>query len=414
MTRKVANIIQWASIVIGITGMSFDKLVNVQSTVSYLLIGISFAAFAVLVFVQIFHRDANVFNGKRTVDLAWRALLTRADSSVAVFAGDVSWAESSKNPILERTQLGVVIRVLCRWPSTPILLEQVRVLFGAGVQVKYYTGDMVKLRGLVVDTKTSLDNGTALTVTKHPKQRIALIEGEAGTDSLFDYHARRYLPGRDMSYIAMLHQLFDSVWETLPPGVILDRLVLDADEVRHILSRIPHYSRLTTNSISIEMVSCASLYSCCRTVKAANVAKGSPLLEGYERFGLEFFEPCRVEGSGNRTVVLPPIVERQPDGTLVIIDGMHRIYNLTTRTDAQQVMCLVLSGAGPLPSDPIPFQDVRLSVTKKPRVDNFPNYKHEHFRDIEAVDRYLSTVADRYPYGRTQARPPYVVSHGGQ
>lgn len=392
MTKKAFNVVQWVSIFVGITGMSLDKLIAVSPTLSYVLIGISAAAFIILVIVQLNYRDPNQFEGKQQVNLAWRTLLTRAESSVDVFAGDVSWAQGSKKILARRTGAGIVMRVLCRWPSTPALLLQVRALFEAGVQVKYYDGELVQVRGLVIDAQSVAGGGTALTVVKSPKHQIDLAKGNSGSDSLFEYRARRFLPPVDIGHVAMLHQLFQSIWAGLPQGLILSAHMLGEVDIRKILSNVPHYTRLRPGDISIENISCEDLYSCCRTVKSAKLQNAAYLIEGYRRFGLDLFEPCKIEQGGVRRLLLPPIVERQADGRMVVVDGMHRIYQLTTRTDIQQVVCVVLTGLGALPSNPIPFGEVRVSPTKKPRAENFPSYQHQNFRDVKAVDRHLATL----------------------
>ncbi|MFT9665539.1 hypothetical protein ACMZ5F_30580 [Streptomyces rhizosphaericola] len=392
MSKKLSDLIQWGSLLIGITGVSLDKLLRDHPLASNVSMGIAIASFVIYASMQIFRRDANRFRGKKRVDLAWGAMLTRADHSVDVFAGDVSWALSNQNSLADRTQAGVRIRVLCRWPSTPRLAEQVRALNAAGVQVRYYTDDLVKLRGMVVDARAGVATGTALTVTKLPKQTISVGQGQSGDDSLFDYEALRYLPGADATHIATLHQLFESAWNGLPQGMIMDRATLTKGRYRTLLSRIPHYRGIGVDDIEVKKVSIASLWSCCRTVKAARLPRIAFLLEGYRRFGVEPFEPCTLESDGRAHTVLPPIVEQQPDGKFVVVDGMHRIYQLATQTDAQQVTCLVLKNAGDLPSDPIPFREVRTSPTKLPRVDNFPSYNHENFRDIKAIDRHLAAV----------------------
>ncbi|GGN19724.1 hypothetical protein GCM10011609_71020 [Lentzea pudingi] len=395
MSQRVVTTIQWASIVVGITGMTLDKLIPLNRAVAITAIVISFIAFATLVVLQIFYRDPNRFEGKEKVDLAWRTVLSGADHAVEVFAGDVSWARANKDVLRARTKAGASVHVLCKWPSTPILLDQVRTLFAAGVKVRYYDGDLVKVRGMVADAEVSPDQGTALTVVKTPKQRITMATGQSGSDRSFDYEARRYLPDRDLSYIAMLHQLFGSIWAGLPQGIIVDRRQLSTNDLHRILSQISHYRHLTLDDISLQNVSRASLQSCCRTVKTAKLPGASALIEGYRKYALDPFEPAAIESSGGRRLVLPPIVERQPGGALVVVDGMHRIYQLITHTDAQQLTCLVIDNAGPLPSDPVPFTDVRLSPTKLQRSDNFPNYRHERFRDIKAIDRYLTETGDR-------------------
>jgi hypothetical protein len=141
-----------------------------------------------------------------------------AHRSVEVFAGDVSWAESDRDALRDRTQAGVEVRVLCGRPSTQQQLDQVHALLSAGVKVKYYTNDLVKIRGLVVDVAVGLNGGTALTVEKTPKRRIHINPGHPGDDRLYNYEARRLLPGEDEGYIATLHQFFEAAWLALPPS----------------------------------------------------------------------------------------------------------------------------------------------------------------------------------------------------
>ncbi|MFI0484677.1 hypothetical protein [Actinomadura sp. 9N215] len=376
------------SFVVGVTGISLQKLLVDHSGVSNMLSAAAFIALVVFVAIQLFRSNPNKFKGKKKVDIAWRALLTRADSSVDVFGGDVSWAEGNKESISRRTQFGVVVRVLCRWPRTPAQLEHVRKLTQAGVKVRFYSGDLVRIRGLIVDADIGASAGTALTVVKTPKRSINVTEQDR---SMFDYEAQRHLPSRDSNTINMLHQLFESIWENLPEGVILNGASLSRGELRNILVRVPHYRSIKVNDIEVKGVAIHSLYSCCQTVKATKLDRISLLLEAYRRFTLDPFEACKVEEGGKMVTLLPPIIERQPDGRMVVIDGMHRLFQLATRTDLQQSVCLVLSNVGPLPSQPIPFQEVRVSSIKIARSENFINYNHDLFRDVKIIDRNLRT-----------------------
>ena len=354
---------------------------------------------AILTIRQIRYRDPNVFHGKVDVNRAWHAMLTRASASVSVFGGDVSWAQSNKKWLLDQIRAGVKIRVLCQWPSAKfsLPLSHVRALLEVGAEVKFYAGKPIQLRGLVVDVDADRDAGTALIVTKKSKKRISLEDGQSGTDGDAVYEARRYLPYQDGDYLSVLQELFDSKWASLPDGVILEKLTLDARQLRRILSQIPHYKRISTDDISIETVSISPLYSCCRNVKAPKLAKVTPILGYYQLYDLQPFEACRIEYTGHVGTLLPPILERQEDGKLVIVDGMHRIYQLMTTTDSQEVVCVILENVGELPSVSIPLEDVRISPVKRPRTENFPSYQHEYFRDIKAIYRHLSADVVELP-----------------
>ncbi|MGW2581509.1 hypothetical protein ACWCYZ_09250 [Streptomyces virginiae] len=87
LSRKANDLIQWGSLLVGITGISLDKLLKEHPLASNISSGVAIAAFLVYALTQVLRRDLNRFRGKGKVDLAWQALLTRADSSVSVFAG---------------------------------------------------------------------------------------------------------------------------------------------------------------------------------------------------------------------------------------------------------------------------------------------------------------------------------------
>ncbi|MBT2212911.1 hypothetical protein [Actinomadura sp. NEAU-AAG7] len=385
MSKRVASIVQWTSFVVGVTGLTLIKALNGHPVITKWAIGLAFVALAIFLCIQIFRRNPNHFRGKKAVDSAWRALLTRADHSVDVFAGDVSWVQDNKTSISQRIGAGVVVRVLCRWPRTSGQLKQVRTLIGAGVYVKFYPEDLIKVRGLVVDAGIGAGRGTALTVTKSPKSSISVTD----QSSMFDYSALRHLPANDATQIDMLHQLFESAWKSFPQGIILNKTVPSIDELRKIIGQVEQYERLGVGDIKLKKLSVDSLYSCCRTVKAKKLDRVWGLLDAYQKFGIDFFEPCKVETDGQKGTLLPPIIEQQVDGKLVIVDGMHRLFQMATRTEKQQAVCLVVSGAGALPSTPIHFSEVRMSPTKVPRSENFANYDHDLFRDIKAIDRSL-------------------------
>jgi hypothetical protein len=401
MGKKVFKVVEILGIIIGITGMTLDKLADVSPAVFIGSLVVLTLALLLAGWYYVTEKDRNRFVGKDRITEAWRALLGGASRSVAIFAGDVSWITDHRNVIVRQHQTGVVLRVTCRPPTTDLLRSHVRALLDAGAEVKYYppsesNNEKCKqptVRGLVVDAVVGPRTSTALTVKKDSMQAIDdRGQGIPGREPLYSYEARRYLPGTDGDFIDVLRDLFDSLWDQSVLGMVLEPVATKTADLISILGIIPQYKDLKPEDVEFRDVSIPELWSPCTYVKEYKFAAMQAIVLAYQQQKMKLMSPCICLSHSRRSLMLPPILEAHGD-KLVIIDGTHRLYYLKTFTPESNVNCIVIHCKIPLPSVPLPFSQVVLSKQKLPRERVFPNYNPRCYRDIDALNPELNRRA---------------------
>jgi hypothetical protein len=103
------------------------------------------------------------------------------------------------------------------------------------------------------------------------------------------------------------------------------------------------------------------------------------------------FEPALCHTRGQHSILLPPICEDH-DGTLVVLDGTHRLFQLHAVEHERDAHVLVLKGKHPpLPGQPVPFGSVKGFPSKLPRSATFVNYDASNWRGFKPMEKFLSS-----------------------
>ena len=397
MSSRIQWLFQGLALVVGLTGASLKKFLPLEQPYGFVWYTVVVVSLFVLFAIST-RRDANRYTGKDMVNTAWRTMVAGATQSVDIFAGDASWSESNKEIIAARC-LGnggpsVMIQVICRWPKPDVSIntKQIRDLLLAGAEVRFYSGQSIKIRGLVVDGTEGREVMTALTVRKVPKVAIQLSPGQPGSDATCDYTARRYVYEEDRDYVSSLQMLFSMAWPQLYQGLVLEEEVrYDAKAIAGLLRTVPHYAKIASDHVDLKQVTIGKLYAAGKYVKSRRIARISGIIEGYKRYGIELLKPCRLTTCRSERLLLPPIVEEH-EGKLVVIDGHHRIWSAVTKYQMKEVWCIVLTGLTGLPGEPLPFADQQVSSDELDRENVFIGYNAANFRDIYLLDAHLRAV----------------------
>lgn len=391
--ERVRQIVELIAIVTGISGLTISNLSQQSPVIFYLLL---LFLFAISIITFIAWKDENIFTSKKEIDEVWQDLITGATDSILIFAGDVSWAERDKNTIHNLTQRNVKFSVLCRRPrANELLKNHIRALINAGARLRYYDeADSPKVRGIVIDN-TSPQTETALITSKTAKVQYDRKYGIPGNEKLYNYHATRYVPPNDNEQIKILSQLFDKMWQMSMQGFVLYPIDLSIKNIADFLTIVPHYSKLTDSSITLERVDINSLWATCDIVKNYKFINISALLDAYNTQNVKTFEPTLCFSHERRSILLPPIIERH-SGKLVVIDGMHRLYSHLIINQQADALCIVISTDLELPSKPIPFNQVRMQPRKLPRNQSFKGFKPQMFRNIDMLDDELEKQFNQY------------------
>jgi len=403
MKERLRRILEISAIVTGISGITISNLRDSFSVAFYsaliLLVLITFISYLSI-------REDNLFRNKPEIEKIWRELLIGASRSVKVFAGDVSWANRDKEVLSRRIDEGATISVLCRRPHNDTTTLNVVELLNAGVQVKYYQPDYApSVRGLIIDTEEK-EKGTALTVYKSPKARIVLPQrtiaasaqrgsGVPGDIGIYQYEGRRYLPSINNRQIQILGDLFTITWRHATLGVILQPLKIDKSTIIQMLRTVSHYKQISWNNIKIEAVDIQSLWASCTYVREEKLNLTQAVCEAFRAQKIPPFTTCVCLSHIRKSILLPPIIEVHK-GKSTIIDGTHRLFFESIFLKRSSAICITLSTGIELPSDPIPFNNIKIWPEKLPKDRGFNNFRPELFRDIDSLDRELENNLSKY------------------
>lgn len=333
--------------------------------------------------------SVNSLTDKNEINRFWQELIANATQSVKIFAGDISWIDRDKELLKNLKDRDVSISVLCRRPKNEIVLKNMRNLIQVGASVRFYEPSKAPVvRGLVIDSE-QVGNSTVFTVSKKPKSEVNRIEGVPGDQNFYAYLGRRYLSPNEIEQIGILSQLFDRTWDQSSQGFALTPLDLSDDALISILKNIQTYKNITKQTISVEKIDVSRIWSPVQIVKETKRKSSLGLLNSFKHQGISYFKSVICESDNKKSILLPPIVEKH-ENKFVVIDGTHRLYFLKTEFEESSAECILIDNPAPLPSEPIPFSQVRIIPRKIPREQSFIKYEPKFFRDIDRLDELLS------------------------
>jgi predicted nucleotide-binding protein len=330
---------------------------------------------------------------KEAINSSWRNLIGAASRSIKILAGDASWAPRDTELFQSRALEGIEIAVLCENPGEHIRVRQnLALLLRAGIDVRMYS-TTTKTRGLVVDWGTDCP-GAALRVSKKPRNVRQVPEGQPGTTGLYEYRASQYLADENSLDIQVMAELFDALFASSPPAILLQAANASISEIAGILSAagIEQYASLQPESIRLVAVTADEIWSCCRFVKRERLLRVRDLTAAYESHGLRAFETAIALSRGRETLVLPPILERHDD-RYVLIDGTHRLFTRLMLEKEPHALCLAVNCTRPLPSHPLPFKDVVIAAEKRSKSENFPKFDEGNYRRMKLLQSPLEAWA---------------------
>ena len=153
-------------------------------------------------------------------------------------------------------------------------------------------------------------------------------------------------------------------------------------DVERRIRCVPEYADENRVQLAEEVVALTSLHPLCRLARSYRLVAVTQLIAVYDAAGLPLFsgvwltsdiEPARL--------ISPPVIEEHT-GRLVIIDGLHRLFE-AARTGRRSVSVVVLRGGlQRLPADTLRWEEVSLTDHKTSRDAKFRNLDDSVFRPI--------------------------------
>jgi hypothetical protein len=299
-------------------------------------------------------------------------LISAGTDQIRILSGpNLSWLRDLQPAIVFARLRGAEIRILCSpSDSEPTLgskRRQIAAWSGADVAV---ASKPFNVRATMVGL--DINSTTVLNVEKSPS-----------------YHGLVLKSPHEQGLIEIAETFFQEHWQqsTQRNAARVPRWRdISATELIDALKQgVPAYE---DSEMSLESVRVESLRPLTRSLENFKLARLRIVNLLQEQFGV----PRISELVGSPWPIIPPIVEEQSDGSVVVIDGTHRAFTATERGD-EDLMALVVRGVKqPLPATPLTgWEDVKPSVEVLPRTERYDNYHANHFRPIRAAVAGLTT-----------------------
>lgn len=296
-------------------------------------------------------------------------LMTGTFGEIFIFAGDLSWLRELQIGLVLATKSGRRVRILCdkadQRDGEFRRLTSIARHLGADLGL---FDDELPVRGTLVSADTK--QAAMMWVEKKPTKHPILFQAP-----------------HESGIIKVMKLTADAAWRKarVLPAINPKVRKLDPLTIAEVLQKgIPQYAKATLS------------------VCEGKINQLKPLATSLERFKLFrlnqvaiFQKRFRMKSAvieGSPWAIYPPVVEKLPNGQLVIIDGSHRAYAAMQRGIDTIEVILVSGQTGQLPAFPLhSWEEVVVRAEKLPRAQRYKQFKPRNFRNIRsAVSAFVS------------------------
>jgi hypothetical protein len=279
-----------------------------------------------------------------------------------IIAGRLSWLREVQLALVLAALRKIEIKILCSVPSNdPEDFDGLAPIASASGCSVAVAREQFATRFTFVNPLTK--NAALIAVEKLPALHALILKSphEAGllnaTAQFFDQswsHAVKYIESDQ------------PCWEPLDKSRIIDLL----------RNGVPSYRNADLDFETVDPETLRPLPKALERLKLSRLH----ILEVLFR---DFKVPLYARLRNSPWPIVAPIAERQSDGTLVVIDGAHRIYSALERGELSIEVIVVKRATMPLPATPQPnWNDVKVLTPKVPRADRYINFDESFFRPI--------------------------------
>jgi hypothetical protein len=145
--------------------------------------------------------------------------------------------------------------------------------------------------------------------------------------------------------------------------------------------------------VSIENVPTDRLVSLTLFIREYKYRQMRHMIKLYRDLGLPLFDPAAVLlNTQASSIVTPPVVE-ESGGEFILIEGSTRA-TFCRDEGVSQMKCVVIRGVkDALPSEPVPFRQVRVVGRTLGPEQRYKHFNYAHFRSIERSVHPLDSLA---------------------
>jgi predicted acylesterase/phospholipase RssA len=283
-------------------------------------------------------------------------LIDQAVNTIRIFAGDISWLEELAPYLLAAAaNRRICIQLITRNATAEKIYWAKHLGINVGVVC-----DEVDLRMSMIDGQN--EAGCLLIVEKENPESPLFF-------SKFDSpHLLRHF-----------NSYFNKVWidASITERVMPSLKLLTQDDVISALRHVPQYRNSRMSVVRLKANSVLPSCGYVETFKLERLKRVEKIYEGHQSTAGYWIRETPWYS-------MLPIVEKRPEGTLVVIDGAHRFYNAYL-TDGE-LACILVECDAELPSSPVSsWQRVRLTTAKLERNVRYENFKSIRFRPIKST-----------------------------
>lgn len=307
--------------------------------------------------------NLSLLNGQREGILQQSMdLIVGSSGAVWIMAGRLSWFRELQLALVLAASQGREVKILCSVPTDdPQDYDRLKHIAAA-------SGATVMRAQTPFPTRATLVNPDSDKVSMLSVEEIPALHGM--------FMKAPHERGMLAAIARFFRDEMERAVETISPLSPQWRSLSDVEVIQALNKNVHAYNRakisrqqvnpdkLIPLSLSLERMKLARL----RVLALLQVQKGVP--------------PTGIL-VGSPWPVIPPIVEAQNDGSLVVIDGSHRVYAAIERGE-EVIEVLVVEGAHmPLPATPLPdWERVTIRTAKLPRKERYQHLNEEYFRPI--------------------------------
>lgn len=296
-------------------------------------------------------------------------MISEAHECVLLMGGELSWLKELAITTLLASKRGLDVRMVAsrstQLSSDAEFTERCNAAVGLGAVVSVAETNQ-RLRGIIVDGRAA--GAKCLVVESRPSPHGSILRSP-----------------HDAAMIDAVNRAASAIFAAgtiRRPQLPLWREETEVSAANALKIGVREYE---SAEIRLEQVVPAVVRPLSKSLERLKLLRARETVELQTAYGLPLFAII----DGSPWPVTPPIVERRSDGTLVVIDGTHRLYAALERGDGK-VPALVVECDAPLPSDPLSsWKETTLVTEKVPKVERYQRFKGEFFRQCgEAFRRW--------------------------
>jgi len=295
-------------------------------------------------------------------------MIATTKGEVRIFSGDSSWLQDLFVGLLEARLDGHPIRMIAQSPLTD---DQYAHLAAIGIEV--------------ADAPRDLGLRATMTMRGGQPKSLVVIERDPAR------HAQLFSEPHDNAVLHTFMRVFDDSWDqstvrgTASPS--LKRIPL-ADVAAALRMGVVQYC---SAEIAIQRLAITDLHFLTNDVEILKMRRAAATIRIMEKHDLA--APLSI--AGTPWAFFPPIMERDLSGCIVVVDGVHRVYD-AIRRGATSIDAIIVDGVdAPLPARAVQGFEPNILARKRERRDRYVDYDERAFRAIrQALGRGGWTPSD--------------------